>query len=158
MKVLEMCRDMFDKTPRGNSVKEFFRLQRELENAEIEEGEDNTDRGFFVLCCNYLGGRGYNEFLDYSLLAIKFNQIYNDTSLYCSGYGSRMREAISNLLHDDRHDMYQNIPYELDDYVKGFKKPEDVAKFWASVVDAMIDCINVAGTEDVSVNFTIRED
>jgi hypothetical protein len=131
---------------------------REVENARTDKGEDNTDRGFFMLCCNYLGGRGYNEFLDYSLFAIKLNQIFNDTNLYSSGYGDRMREAISNLLHDDRHDMYQNIPCELDDYVKGFKKPEYVAKFWASVVDAMIDCINVAGTEDVSVNFTIRED
>lgn len=150
MKILRMCKDIFDQTLNGTSIKEFFQ--------EMRKAESNSDREFFMLCIGYLGGRGYNEFLDYSLFAIKLNVIFNKYHLYTNVW-SRMREAITNLLFDDRHDYFQNGACELDDFAKGFKgEHEDKAEeFWSLVVDGMIECINVNGTGDVSVNFTIPE-
>ena len=124
---------------------------RKIETAK----PDRDDRGFFRFCSQWLGGRGYNEFLDYSLFAIKLNHIYHEHDHPgIDNEWERMEEAITNLLADDRHDMYQNIPYELDDVAATLKDP---AKFWSDVVDAMIECINVHGTGDVAHKFIIEE-
>jgi hypothetical protein len=149
MRILQLCKDLFDETPGDKSIKEFFEQMR-------KKKDDN--RAFFRCCSQLLGGRGYNEFLDYSLFAIKLNKISNDMPLSCRAPQKGILKAISNLLHDDRHDMYQNIPYELDEYAQGLIVSDNLNKFWEAVVDAMIDCINVNGTGDISTNFVITED
>jgi len=166
MKILRMCKDMFDKTPEDTSIKGFFREMRKRENAKKDD-DDNTDRGFFVLCTNYLGGRSYNRFLDYSLFAIKLNYIHNKWctmfkrddgkwSQWVEGTWAEMSKAILNLLADDRHDMWQNVQGEV--LAVGVLLEAELQKsFWADVVDAMIDCINVEGTGDISVGFVIEE-
>jgi hypothetical protein len=156
MRVLQLCKDLFDKTPDGDSVKELFQEMREWDHAPWQKGATYMDKRFFGLCSQYLGGRSYNKFLDYSLLAIKLNHIYN--KYWTPGVDNKwesMRSAILNLLADDRHDMYQNIPYELEEVAEtlGDKQGE----FWSDVVDAMIECINVEGTGDIAHTFEIEE-
>lgn len=152
MRILDMLSDIFDKLPRPRqSVKGFIREQR----ADLR-----TDVEFFNSIISYLGGRGYNEFLDYSLLAIKLNAIYNKHCFLVEGTWDKMQEAISKLLTDDRHDLWQNLPYHLGDISEAIQKKngsEKAAAFWSDVVDALIDCINVNGTGDISVNLTIEE-
>lgn len=149
MKVLQLCTDLFDKAPTGSSINKFFQRMRE----EHKGG----DKSFFHKCIQYLGGRGYNEFLDYSLFAIKLNVIFNKYYLD-SDQWRPMREAITNLLFDDRHDYWQNGPSELTEFAEGFGDNDDIKdSFWELVVDSMLECINVEGTEDVSVKFVIIE-
>lgn len=156
MRVLQLCKDLFDKTPDGDSVKELFQEMREWDHAPWQKGATYMDKRFFELCSQYLGGRSYNKFLDYSLFAIKLNKIYNDhSSPGVDNKWERMEDAITNLLADDRHDMYQNVPYELEDVAETLGDNQE--GFWADVVDAMIDCINVEGTGDVAHNFYIEE-
>ena len=157
MKLLQMCKDMFNEYPNQISIKEFFRQQRKKENEKINE-DDNTDKGFFILCCNYLGGRGYNEFLDYSLFAIKLNYIFGK---YRFDKGADfnwkdVKEAIIDLLMDDRHDMYQNIPCGIEEMLKDSSK-EIQSKVYSDIVDSLIDCVNTEGTGNISHTFNIKE-
>lgn len=76
MKILQLCEDIFDELPGNTDIKSFFHHMRIKENSK-KNNDDNTDRGFFRFCSCYLGGREYNEFLDFSLFAIKLNAIYN---------------------------------------------------------------------------------
>jgi len=155
MKVLKMCQDMFGKSPE-KSIKEFFQDMRDLHI--FEEGSDRT---FFEFCVGYLGSRGYNEFLDYSLFALKLLAYLRAEDPCVSTKGtSEMMMAIEKLLYDDRHDMYQNIPYHLDDFVADFKEShkDKVSEFWEYVVDSLIECINVHGTGDVTHKFFIKEE
>ena len=153
MKIFNMLSGMFNKLPNpGQSVKGFIKEQRP---------NFGKDANFFNLMIRYLGSRSYNEFLDYSLLAIKLNAIYNKHCFLVEGTWDEMQGAISKLLTDDRHDLWQNLPYYLDDASRAIEKKngaEKVSAFWADVVDALIDCINVNGTGDISVNFTIEEE
>ncbi len=154
MELLQMCKDIFDVLPKGTSIKEFFSEMRALKSSE----QGNTDENFFNLCVHYLGGRSYNGFLDYSLFAIKLNVIYNNHCwLESDCSGKRMEEAIMRLLMDDRHDMWQNIPYALIDVAKGLPSDKKEA-FWSDIVDALIDCVNIKGTGDISPTFKVLED
>ena len=153
MKILNMLSDIFDELPKpGQGVKEFINEQR--------MDSEKTNCAFFHLVIQYLGGRSYNEFLDYSLLAIKLNAIYNK---YCYGLGAwdDMQKAILKLLTDDRHDLWQNLPYYLNDVSKALDKEkgsEEADTFWLDIIMATIDCINVNGTGDISVNFIVKEE
>ena len=154
MKVFNMISDIFDKLPKPRqSVKGFIKEQR--------KDSEETDCAFFNLMIQYLGGRSYNKFLDYSLLAIKFNAVYDKHCFLVPGTWEETKKAILDLLADDRHDLWQNLPYRLDSISKAIeekKGPEKVDAFWADVVDAVIDCINIEGTGDISVNFAIEEE
>lgn len=153
MKILDMLSDVFDELPGAHKgVKEFINEQK--------EDYEGTTRDFFHLIIQYLGGRSYNEFLDYSLLAIKLNAIHDKHCFLVSGTSEDVDKAITKLLTDDRHDLWQNLPYYMDDVAKAVEKKKGAEKannFWIAVVDAVIDCVNVNGTGDVSVNFTIKE-
>lgn len=162
MKVLRMCKDIFDGTPKGVSIKEFFQQMRKKKN-----GDKNANKNFFHLCSHYLGGRSYNEFFDYSLFAIKLNYIHvkwctmfkrddGKWSQWVEGTWAEMSKAILNLLADDRHDMWQNVPEEIGS-VATLLEPELREPFWSDIVDATIECINVKGTGDISVTFVIKE-
>ncbi len=152
MKILELCKNLFGKTSGGANIKKFFQEMR-----ETEKYYDN-DRYFFMVCSQYLGGRGYNEFFDYSLFAIKLNSIHHklNSNGWVEGSREKMTEVILDLLADDRHDMWQNTPLLLDK-IATLLDSEMQGFFWSDVVDAMIRCINVYGTGDVSVNFVIKE-
>jgi hypothetical protein len=143
-----MCKDIFNESP-TTSIKQLFKDER---------SKLNDDRGFFNICATYLGGRSYNKFLDYSLFAIKLNRIWAKHCWLEKGSDwTEMWAAIMNLLTDDRHDMYQNVPYELDAAVKDMSDEKKVA-FWGDVATTLIECINVNGTGDVSFRFRIDEE
>jgi len=157
MKILRLCKDMFNMMPSTDetgapSIKALFidRWQ------DLVKNQGRTHRDVFSFYCQFLGGRGYNEFLDYSLFAIKLNHLYNKHSTpSVDNKWRRMEEAITNLLADDRHDMYQNVPYELEDVAETFDDPE---KFYEDVLWAMIACINTEGTGDIAHRFVIEEE
>lgn len=154
MKVLDMLSDVFDKLPRPRqSIKGFINEQR--------KDNTGTDAEFFYLMIQYLGGRSYNRFLDYSLLAIKLNDIHDKHCFLVPGTSEDIDQAVTKLLNDDRHDLWQNLPYYLEDITKAVEEKhgaDKVKAFWFDVVGAVVDCINVRGTGDVSVNFTIEEE
>ncbi len=158
MEILRLCKDLFGETPKGASIREFFQQMRK---------KYDSNRSFFMTCSQYLGGRSYNEFFDYSLFAIKLNHIHKKWctsfrrddgkwSQWVDGSWEEMSKAILNLLADDRHDMWQNVPSELNN-VAILLDAELQLFFWTDVVDAMIECINVRGTGDISVGFVIKE-
>ena len=158
MKVVELLKDLFffseDVKIVESSIKKTFEHHRNLYN---------DDKRFFNAVIHYLGGRGYNEFLDYSLFATKLNVIFekhwydipeNIMDKYERIEEHPCSEAVTGLLFDDRHDLYQNLPYQLDDIEKGQENKEE---FWKKVTNALIECINVNGTEDVSCAWKINE-
>lgn len=115
-----------------------------------------TDKGFFYWIIQYLGGRSYNCYLDYSLFAIKINTIMDQFHTWKEGQNESMKEAVEDLLWDDRHDCWQNLPYSLERFVEPMEK-EKQEIFWDLIVEAMIQCINVEGTGDVSPKFYVKE-
>lgn len=154
MLILRMIKDMFNEMPTTPDIYKYFQSKRE---------EVKNDRKFFMDVIQYLGGRSYNKFLDYSLFAIKIVGIYrkylywHDTAWHTlhdeDGDG-----VVNRLLFDDRHDLWQNLPYILDDAINkanADKKPitiENVNAFWSAIVTALIECINLDGTSDASVH------
>lgn len=142
MKLLESFSNAFDDTPKS-SVKLFLAKQR----------EKLGDADFVQTMFSFYGGRGYNQFLDYKLLAIKFAVMLD--KFHLDGY-EKVYEIVSHLFFDDRHDMYQNIPYYLQDLIElNVERKKDIL---SSVAYALIDCFNVNGTEDInSENFVIKE-
>jgi len=159
MQILELCYDLFGQTPDKINVKEFFQIMRQTKYEKYNDTESIPDGVFFCHCAGYLGGRGYNNFLDYSLLAIKLNAIFKKYNRGAENLPwKKINEAVICLLTDDRHDMYQNIPYFLGDIVKEITTLDKKKAFWADVATSLIECINVNGTYDVSVNFSILED
>ena len=149
MLILQLCKDMFDEMPNVPDIHKFFHTKRE---------EYNDDRKFFLSVIQFLGGRSYNNFMDYSLLAIKLTYIHNKYIPRSYHTWEHMKDGIEYLLGDDRHDLWQNLPYILDDVIKGTKEiigpqfsDEQINKFWEAVVTAIIECINTDGTGDKSV-------
>jgi len=152
MKILQMFQDFFDEVPNTPKIKEFICKKRE------DCGNDNN---FFITLSIMLGGRSYNKFLDYSLFAIKLNAIHNKhccSNGWVNGTWAEMKESLEDLLADDRHDMYQNVPYSLVRIAKALTKAgKDADMFWKDVVDAMIQCVNINGTGDVSITYEVPE-
>ena len=149
MKLLQMIKDIFGEMPDRPNIHEYFQKKRE---------EYDNDRGFFNFTIQYLGGRSYNKFLDYALFAVKLDGIYRKYLYWQDGTWEEMKEGIEDLLFDDRHDLWQNLPYILDrviDIANGNENPisvEDVQNFWRDVTTAMIECINIEGTGNQIVN------
>ena len=147
MKLLQMFRDMFGQLPDIPDVHEFMHSKRK---------EYDNDHKFFHLIIQFLGGRSYNCFLDYSLFAIKLNYIHDKCIPNSYNTWEKMKEGIDYLLADDRHDLWQNLPYVLDDVIKEDEHQPisevGIEKFWAAVVTAIIECINVEGTGDRSIS------
>lgn len=155
MRILQLAKDIFDQPFDGTSVKVFFQKRRK----DWDMQKPNGDQAFFNFIIYYLGGRGYNEFLDYSLFAIKLKAIHAKYCYWVDGTFGEIKDAIEHLLFDDRHDLYQNLPYNLERIAELSKdnKHYSEEKFWSEIVDAVISCINVNGTEDISVTFNIPE-
>jgi len=156
MQFLRLCQDLFYdyEIPLGRNFRSMLKKLRKLFNNDCKFAKCL----FSVIC-----GRGYNEFMDYSLMAIKFNAMFQDIDVDDSAwYGKEgdtgdIKKLITNLLWDDRHDLWQNAPYQLDRIYIDVKNAKDKEAFWLRVADIMVDCINVHGTEDVSVSFIIKE-
>ena len=151
MKVLQLLNALF-KDVRGRlDVKEEFQRQRE---------KRGDDKAFFEMVIQYLGGRGYNGYLDYSLFAIKLAKICSDSSVNSAPGANGLEpsyEVVISLLYGDRHDLWQNLPYSLASIADDMEGPEEQKQFYTNVVAAMIECINVAGTGDVVHKFHIKE-
>lgn len=156
MKILRLVKDLFGDVAFEagiTDIKNIFQKQRE---------KYDDDGRFFNCIIQYLGGRGYNDFLDYSLFAIKMHLILapywwrNFGEENYPGDENPCTDIVTDLLFDDRHDLWQNMPYCLDDIHKALTNEESV-DMWKRIVDAIIECINVKGTGDVSVNFVVKE-
>ena len=150
MRLLQMLSDIFGKVELKESVKAMFQEKR----AEVKD-----DKVFFNRVIQYLGGRGYNEFLDYGLFALKLKELFGPIWWKVSDKdsGHPCKEALDRLLLDDRHDLWQNLPYYLEEIEGAYKTEEDKAAFYKKVVDALIECINVHGTGDRAYTFVIKE-
>jgi len=144
MKLCTHLDQVFDiSTDPAPMTKEHFRAWRK---------KRGDDKEFFLTVIQYLGGRGYNVFLDYSLLAIKLHPILQEYDMRIQSEESEnsVMRAMQSLMGGDRHDLWQNLPYYLG---SGMTKKE-----WEQVVDVFIQCINVHGTEDAfSLKFEVPE-
>jgi hypothetical protein len=139
MKVLEFFNNCFGAMPRTPNLKHELELQLK------ELGPEK----FFSLVIMYLGGRGYNEFLDYSLFFLKLRKIFED----CSDIEEKETELFlisdqlcHRLLWDDRHDLYQNLPYILE---------ELPYNRYDKVCVALIESFNPKGTGDIIYKHSI---
>lgn len=153
MKLLDLCVDFFGKDIK---IERSFRRMIEAKRSAV-----NDDEKFAYQLMAWLGARSYNEFLDYSLLAIKLNKIFDkmmfDIPDPCWDDGGPIKETIEHLLYDDRHDMYQNVPCYLGSIYKDMPNSSSKKVFWTVITNALIECINVKGTGDVSAEFIITE-
>ena len=157
MNLLKLCTDMFGK----NAI-----LLPKFRDMLAKEREGKEDRDFFNYLIDWLGGRSYNKFLDYSLLAIKINYIFKNMQGVNedSWYGTKgndvgdIKNIINCLLYDDRHDLCQNMPYALDRVYDLMKEGKDKDNFWKYMVNAVISCINTRGTGDTTECLIISED
>lgn len=126
--------------------------------------EYNNDLKFCNHLINCLGSKDYNNFLDYSLLAIKLNHMLKhmrgvpDILWFGEDEDEGLiKEVINDLLYDDRHDLYQNMPYILEDIYTKIKDGPEKDVFWKCIVNIIIECINVHGTGDVSTSYSVKE-
>ena len=154
MKLLELCKHMF------GDMEMSPRFRDMVINKRIEY---NNDLGFSHHLLGWLGGRSYNNFLDYSLLAIKLNYMFGHMksvpNVLWFGKDEDMgliKELINHLLYDDRHDLWQNMPYILGEIYIKIKEGPEKDNFWKHIVNAIIDC-NVNGTGDVSASYIVEE-
>ena len=69
MKLLELYKELSNNTTVFTDFKEMVILRRKKEN---------NDQKFCYYLLNVIGGRSYNEFLDYSLVAIKINSLFEN--------------------------------------------------------------------------------
>ncbi|MCK4528835.1 hypothetical protein KAW18_15815 [candidate division WOR-3 bacterium] len=155
MELLQLCNEMFKDTKILPKFRDMIADKKII---------CDNDQKFSHYLISYLGSRSYNKFLDYSLLATKLNYIFSNMKGISaeSWYGTEgdegtIKELIGDLLYDDRHDLWQNMPYYLEDIYKNMEKGPDKENFWKYIVNAIIDCINVHGTNDVSASFIVEE-
>jgi hypothetical protein len=149
MEVLNLCEDMFGSVPSKTSIKGFFKDKA----AEI----GNPIEAFHKMCY-WLGGRGYNQYLDYGLFTLKFIKICRMGQFSFSIENWKpFREVISSLLDDDRHDMYQNVPIHIKNIGKQLNDEKQM-HFYEVLLTALIECVNVSGTEDQAYKITIKEE
>jgi hypothetical protein len=128
MKVLQLMEDCFEQLPKTSNLALFL-----FQRAKVL-GYEN----FFNLFIQYVGGRGYNQFLDYGLFALKLNNIFGKEIIDGKFIAPEMTFS---LLHDDRHDLYQNLPY-------GIQKCK-IENKWKLATIALIESFNENGTGDV---------
>lgn len=112
------------------------------------------------------GSRSYNNYLDYQLLACKFANLFDKlaNSTWTTNFSSEMNnfvgdcweevdDIVTNLFFDDRHDMYQNIPYSLDKISEKFSA-SDKEKLWEKISNILIESFQeVPGIEIHSFSY-----
>ncbi len=112
---------------------------------------------FVYSMLEWFGGRSYNCFLDYSLLSVKLGKFFwnnIDHDIYWSNEED-IHEMLNYLLHCDRHDMYQNVPYYLEDIEKkSCMHKKFPSNFHTSIAEMLIECFNPNGTEDNIYTFS----
>ncbi len=96
MKLLHSC---FGGFPNKYYIKEWIKEKRV---------ERNDDCSFFRTTIQHFGGRGHNEFLDYGLMALKFVHFFEGEQ--------KLVDASKFLLFFDRHDLWQNLPYIVEEF------------------------------------------
>jgi hypothetical protein len=113
MKLLEALRESEIGIPKNGRVKSHLRYYRGKESV--------GSKAFCITMFSWFGGRVYNQFLDYSLLAIKVAYIFRDFNydLYSKIEWKDKKDLVEYLLYDDRHDLWQNAPYILERMEKG---------------------------------------
>lgn len=138
MKILQLFKDCFNKLPDTPDIYLFL----------LNEAEEDYKK-FFNHFIQYVGGKSYNEFLDYSLLIVKLIKICNKYSneIY-KIKNNDIYKFILNRLIDDRHDLWQNLLYILDD----LKSIKDIDKEFAI---ALIESFNSKGTGDIIFNINL---
>jgi len=99
----------------------------------------------FYQIIRYLGNRGYNCFLDYGQLLLKLTRflITSDLVKYSSELHKRLHQLYYYLMLDDRHDLYQNLPYELEKV-----EVTDETQYWYQLSRILVACLNEDGTFD----------
>lgn len=151
MKLLQLFADAGWEFPKSPRIKEYFynKLKR--------EGEDE-----FLKVLYWLGSRGYNELLDYSLFAIKISNHLSRQRYSFDQYFEFDKVVIDNLIPEllfgDRHDLSQNAPYYFNDIIKSLENEDDKKKFKEFLCNAIIECINVNGTGDTIFKMSVKED
>lgn len=149
MNIFRLCEDMFESMPNKINIKEFFKEKA---------AEMGDSRKAFYTMIDWIGGRSYNQFLDYGLFALKFIQICREKEFYWDiKEWEPVREAVSYLLFDDRHDVGGNAGSRIGK-VGGQLNDEKQVHFYDLLTTALIECINVNGTEDQAYKFTIKEE
>ena len=102
----------------------------------------------FYQMIRYLGNRVYNCFLDYGALLLRLTRymITSDIVVYDSDLHKRLHQMYYYLTLDDRHDLYQNLPGELERV-----KTTDELQYWNRLCHILVSCINESGTYDACV-------
>ena len=134
MKLLESFKMAFNELPTEPGIYKF------LDKMRVKLG----NREFLNTVWYWYGGRGYNEFVDYSLLALKIRFLAPRTQHMPNPTTGEdyITESVKELLFDDRHDFYQNIPYLLNPFLNVHPELEE------SFAMAWIECFNIKGTGD----------
>ena len=134
MKLLKLFKDCFEVLPDDADLQAWLRAKSKKMGSE----------DFFNRFIQFVGQRGYNEFLDYGLFALKLNAIFGnevvEDKFIQDGYLAK--SMTDSLLHDDRHDLYQNLPYDI--------QRSQLENKWDLVVAALIESFNENGTGDVA--------
>jgi len=115
--------------------------------------QHNPDHCFYWFL-GFLGGRGYNQFLDYGLLLLKVSQYFKGI-MWNGDFLEEYTKTIADLYHflmfDDRHDLWQNLPYALDKMIPGFSVNDEDSRdmgVYLKLCEMLIECINEDGTGD----------
>jgi hypothetical protein len=99
------------------------------------------DKSFCDFCLYWFGGRSLNRYMCYDSLAIDLARYVRRLS-FSTNYGALM-EGVSKLLWDDRHDLYQNLPYHIEDFLK--ESPELEDEFYAMLKKAILKALDPHG-------------
>jgi hypothetical protein len=151
MRLLELLNSLFGEVQIQTSVRGIIQEER---------AKTADDKEFFLLLIQYIGGRGYNNFLDYGLYALKLKELL-DPLWFCAAENTSKeppaRHAIDSLMYDDRHDLWQNLPYSIQEIESCLPTEEEKKLFMGNVLDALIECINVRGTGDTMFTSIVKE-
>ena len=127
---------------------------RDWRGAISEERQNIGDEEFVLKMVYWTGGRSFNLFLDYGLMALKVKSLEEELNLYLEPVGNNhppVRNIVDEYLWDDRHDIYQNVPYYLGE-IKGQLPTKEWKVFIHRFADALLESFNPAGTGDISLH------
>jgi hypothetical protein len=150
MKLLKKLHDSYGCLPTTPSVRQFLEKQRDSMGA----------RDFCGHFFNHFCSRPEGEFVDYGLLALKLkahleiNYPYGDFEYEAPrerrGHEDLLQDLVSDLLWDDRHDCYQNVLPNLEEFLTiNSNKIDKFFSFWEEIAEILISCFNTEGTKDV---------
>jgi len=143
MKLLQLFSQAFEEVPKPyERVKDFLQRKR----------EELGDKKFVSRMIYWTGCRSFNRFEEHGLLALNLANFFNFTfSCFNTLDFSEVviKELVGEYLFDDRHDIYQNIPYTLEEILKASteEEKEEILAFFAKIY---IDCFNPNGTAETS--------